>query len=214
MVPLNPHRLASLGLALMLAGCGASAPLERDRYYSLAPASSETPAERTSPASLLVKDLAARGFLGGRQIVYRTREQPLRVERYELLLWEEPVPRALAQALVDAIRATQLFRAVVIPAESARADYQLGGEVETFEHHPTDQPPQVVAVVDLSLVRSADRYALWTRRYQSAEPVTDATPEAMSQAFDRLAAHLVAEVVRDLKRVQPLLMGQGEGQVR
>lgn len=210
MVPLIPHRLVSLGLALTLAGCGASAPLERDRYYSLAPASRETPAERTSPASLLVKDLAARGFLGGRQIVYRTREQPLQVERYELLLWEEPVPRALAQALVDAIRVARLFRAVVIPAESARADYQLGGEVETFEHHPTDQPPQVVAVLDLSLVRSADRYALWTRRYQSTEPVSGRTPEAMADAFDRLAARLVGDVVRDLKLVQPLLIVQGD----
>lgn len=210
MVPLNLSRLAALGLAVSLAGCGASAPLERDRYYSLAPPIGAAPAARTSPASLLVKDLAARGFLGGRQIVYRTREQPLRVERYEVLLWEEPVPRALAQTLIDAIRAARLFRAVVIPAEGARADYQIGGEVESFEHHPTDQPPRVVAVLNLSLVRSADRYALWTRRYRLEETVVGATPEAMAEAFDRLAARLVAEVVSDLRRVQPLLTGQDQ----
>jgi len=180
LVPLTFARFVQLGLALTLAGCGSSAPIERDRYYSLAPVIDEAPASRSSPASLLVKDLAARGFLGGRQIVYRTREQPLRVERYELLLWEEPVPRALAQALVDAIRDARLFRAVVIPAESVRVDYQIGGEVESFEHHPTDQPPQVVALLNLSLVRSADRYALWTRRYRLEEPVVGETPEAMT----------------------------------
>ena len=68
----------------------------------------------------------------------------------------------------------------------------------------------MVAVIDLSLVRSADRYALWTRRYQSAEPLSGSTPEAMADAFERLAARLVGDVVRDLKLVQPLLVAQGD----
>lgn len=95
------------------------------------------------PAILLVNDLGARGFLGGRAIIFRTREAPLLVQRYEDLLWEEPPPQSLARALVTAIQAAQVFEFAVVPAERARPDYLLGGEVERFEHLATDQPPRV-----------------------------------------------------------------------
>jgi cholesterol transport system auxiliary component len=205
LVPLTAHRLLPFALALALAGCGSSAPVERDRYYSLAPGLQETPAAIPSSAILLVNDLSARGFLGGRQIVYRTREQPLRVERYEALLWEEPAPRALSQVLVNAIRDAGIFQFVVIPADRARADYLLGGEVERFEHWPTDQPPQVAMTLNLSLVHADDRHSLWARRYSGEEPVTASTQDGMAEAFNRLTARLLGEVLRDLKRVQPRL---------
>lgn len=211
MVPLAPYRLAVMVTALMLAACSSSPPVERDRYYSLAPQIQESPSARPSSAILLVNALSARGFLGGRQIVYRTKEQPLLVERYDTLLWEEPVPQGLSQILVNAVRDAGVFRFVVIPADRASADYMLGGEVERFEHHPTDQPPSVVARLNLSLVNARDRKSLWTRSYQGEEPVAAATPQAMAEAFDRLTGRLVGEVVRDLKGVQPRLHGGASG---
>ncbi len=222
---LAPHdrRLALSLLALLLipilTGCGSSAPLQHDRFYALEPTPSlEASAGSPSPAILLVNHLAARGFLGGRQIVYRTHQQPLVVERYDDLLWEEPVPRAMAQILVNAIRDARLFQFVVIPADRARADYLLGGEVERFEHRPTDQPSRVVATLNLSLVSTNDRHSLWTRRYSGEEMVrseTDgakpATPDAMAEAFNRLAARLATEVVRDLRTLKQQLQSTQTG---
>jgi cholesterol transport system auxiliary component len=212
LVPLKPHRpagplppVAVWALILALAGCGSAPPLESDRNYSLEPKARETPVEAPDDAVLLVNDLAARGFLGGRQIVYRTREEPLVVERYEHYLWAEPLPRALAQSLVGAIRDAGVFRFVVIPADRARADYLLGGEVAHFEHRPTDQPPRVVATLNLSLVSADRRRSLWTRQYSGEEPVSTATPDAMAEAFNRLTARLVGEVVRDLRTLRPRL---------
>lgn len=212
MVQVRPHRCAGLlfsvalwTLLLALTGCGSAPPLERDRNYSLAPKVPQTGAGTPTGAILLVNDLAARGFLGGRQIVYRTREEPLVVDRYEHYLWAEPLPRALAQSLVGAIRDAGVFRFVVIPADRARADYLLGGEVSQFEHRPTDQPPRVVATLNLSLVSADQRRSLWTRQYSGEEPVQAATPDAMAEAFNRLTARLVGEVVRDLRALRPRL---------
>ncbi len=197
------NHLAALSLVLLLTGCGSSPPLRSDRYYALSPTIRETPAVTPVSGVLLVNTLAARGFLGGRQIVYRQDGQPLRVERYDWLLWEETVPRALARSLADAIRDARIFEFVVTPADRARADHILSGEVEIFEHRPTDQPPRVVASLNLSLVRATDRRSVWMKTYRGEEQVDASTPEAipdaMAESFNRLTARLVGEVVRDLR---------------
>ncbi|WP_240905540.1 ABC-type transport auxiliary lipoprotein family protein [Thiorhodococcus mannitoliphagus] len=182
----------------LVGACGTAPPLPRDRYYSLAPDVQAPVAGQRVAAILQVNDLAARGFLGGRQILYRFNDQPLVVERYETYLWEEPVPRAFAAVLVSAIRDAGVFRHVLIPADPAKPDLLLGGEVERFEHRPTDAPPRVSAKLSLSLVRTDDRRSLWTRQYSGDEPVSADTPDAMAEAFNRLAGRLAAEVTRDL----------------
>ena len=157
------------------------------------------------PAILLVNNLAARGFLGGRPIGFRTREEPLIAQRYEDLLWEDPPGQSLVRALESAIRAARVFEFVVVPAERARADYLLGGEVERFEHLPTDQPPRVAVAFRLVLVRADDRNSIISRDYSGEEPVTASTPDAMVEAFIRLNARLIAEAVRDLQSAKPRL---------
>jgi len=198
---------AALAAALLLCGCGASEPVKPDRFYSLHPVPLRGAGAVPAPSILLVNSLAAQGFLGGRQIVYRTRESPLVAQRYEELLWEDPPSRAIAAALVKAVRAAEVFQFVVIPADRARADFLLGGEVERFEHLPTDQPPRVSASFTLALVRANDRSSMANRQYSGEEPVDGVSPDAMAEAFNRLTARLVAEAVRDLEALKPRLVG-------
>ena len=210
MVPLSPGpigaRLAAAGAllvaAMLLTACGGGEPVRADRFYRLDPVPLMAPAGPASESILLVHDLAARGFLGGRQIVYRTREEPLVAGRYPTLLWEDPPTRAIPAALVAAIRAAQVFEYVVIPAERAQADYILGGEVERFEHLPTHEPPRVVASMTLALVRADDRHSVLSRQYSGEEPVAGEGPDAMADAFNRLIARLAAEAVADLQSIR------------
>jgi cholesterol transport system auxiliary component len=201
--------LAALTLALvpalMVSGCGGAEPVRPDRFFRLQPVPLVGPAGPPSAAILLVHDLAARGFLGGRPIVFRTREEPLVVQRYDTLLWEVPPPRAVADALVESIRAAGVFSHVVIPAERARADFLLGGEVQRFEHLPTDDPPRVAVTLNLALVRANDRSSMSSRQYSGEEMVDAQTPEAMADAFNRLTARLLAEAARDLQKIQSRL---------
>ena len=194
-----PCVLPALILILVVSGCGSPAPIRPDLFYSLDPEPLEAPLGAPFPATLLISDLAARGFLGGRQIVFRTEAEPLQVQRYDDLLWADPVPRALSRNLVRAARHAQVFEFALIPADRARADYLLGGEVERFEHLPTATPPRVVGTLNLALVRADDRRSLRDRRYSREVEVQGDTPDAMAEAFNRLAALLVADVVRDLR---------------
>lgn len=192
-------------VALGLSACGSAPPVPSDRFYSLEPTPLPGPAGAPAPATLLVNPLGARGFLGGRQIVYRTREEPRVVQRYDALLWADPPPGAVSRALAEGLQAAEVFQLVAVPADRARADYLLGGELERFEHLPTDRPPRVAVAFNLVLVRADTREAILSRRYAGEEPVDGDVPEAMVAAFDRLLARLVAESARDLQTLKPRL---------
>jgi cholesterol transport system auxiliary component len=196
--------LALLAL-VSVQGCGSSGPLERERFYAMAPRVEIQPSPRQRPETLLVMPLAARGFAGGTQIVFRTAADPLQVQRYDLYLWEQPPGRALADALVTALRDTGLFRYVVSITDRADADFSLNGELTRFEHHPTATTPEVEIAFSMTLVVGEDRSTRFSKAYAGREPTGPSTPDAMVRAFERLSARLIAEVVRDLQRLAPKL---------
>ena len=173
----------------------------RDQPSLLAHDRPPPPASDRAPlnASLQVNELSARGFLGGRQILFRTEEAPRQTQRYNQLLWDEPVTRTLSRQLAASIRDARLFRFVLIPADRGRADYLLGGEVERFEHLPTASPPRVVGTLSLTLISASDSRPLLERRYNAEELVAGPTPADMATAASHLANRLAAEVVADLR---------------
>ncbi len=108
------------------------------------------------------------------------------------------MPRALSRHLAASNSAAGLFRFVLIPADRGRADYLLGGELERFEHLPTATLPRVAGTLSLTLLQANDRRPLLVRRYDAEEIVAGETPAAMATAT-RLADHLAAAVVTDLR---------------
>lgn len=203
----GPRAVAwAAGAALALAACAAPGPVAVERFYSLAPVPAITPAAAPLPATLRVEPLAARGFVGGREIVFRTREEPLQVGRHRHHLWEQPPAAALGEALAQALREARLFQLVVTRDGGARADYRLGGRVIRFEHRPTDQPQGVAVAFELLLVADRDRRGLHAARYQGEEAMTADDPTEMVAAFERLSARLIGEAVRDLQAQRPQLV--------
>lgn len=196
-----------LSLLLLLTACGSSGPVVRERFYTLEPEVDLPPSQRVLPGTLLVTPLAARGFLGGTQIVYRTADAPLQIQRYDNLLWEQPPGRAMAEALIAALRNARAFEFVVAIADRAEADLLINGTLSRFEHLPTADPPQVAAAFNLTLVGN-DRQTRFSKTYDGTEPVGASTPDAMVRAFNRLAGRLLTAAGRDLQRVasRPLNM--------
>ena len=194
------YRIPALVLAALLpAACSAPQPATKDHFYALAATVKPLPVGPSPGATLLVNDLATRGFLGGRRVVFRTAAEPLEVRRYPLHLWEEPPGRALAAELVASLRAAGFFEFVITPAQRTRSDYVLGGELARFEHLPTAAPPRVLADFTLTLMRGNDRRSILSKRYRGEEPTQGPTPEDMIIAFNRLSGRLIRKVVEDLR---------------
>jgi len=217
----------TLAATLLAVGCGGGERI-RDIYFALSSEVAVSPGSNTVPGTLRVSPLAARGFVGGSRIVYRTAEQPLQVQRYNELLWEEVPARALADDLLAALRAGKAFEHIVTAGDPARADYLLTGELARFDHLPTGWPPAtatgqpamglktqttdgssglppgVSIEFSLALVDGGSRRLLVSKTFAGFEPTaTDArgrtTPEAMVDAFNRLAGRLIGELLRDIQ---------------
>ena len=189
---------------LQLAACSAE-PQRRDRFFVLEPPIASTTDNRPLAATLIVEDLAATGFVGGRQIVYRTQLEPLELRRYNVYLWEQPPARALTRNLVEALRSVGLFSRVAPIAEWVRADYRLGGELARFEHRPADSTSTVLAELTLTLISTQDRAILLSRTYQEEEVVSGRRPEDMVAAFNRLNGRIIDLFIQDLKAARPRL---------
>jgi cholesterol transport system auxiliary component len=199
-------------LSLLLGACASAPPAPRDHFYRLAPAAHIPPGHHSpTVGTLRVTDLAARGFLGGRQIVFRTQDQPLETRRYNEYLWEVPPGQALAQSLASALQDAGLFRLVTGPTQDTRAQFVLGGDISRFEHLATLQPPRVAIAFSLLLVKTDDRRPLFAHQYQGEEPMSANNPDAMVEAFDRLAGRLIGDAVRDLRANRPRLSSTRTG---
>lgn len=202
-------RLVLPGLLVcgLLSSCGGGERL-RDLYFGLSSEVSVRPSPRPIPGTLRVTPLSARGFVAGSRIVYRTAEQPLQVERYAELLWEEVPARAIADDLTAALRSAGVFEHVITAGDPARADYLLTGELQRFEHRPTDSPPHVSAELSLTLVRGKGRSVVVARSYVGEEPNAvgpdgRTTPDAIVAAFNRLSGRLISQAVADAQAAAP-----------
>ncbi|TVQ84611.1 MAG: hypothetical protein EA400_17265 [Chromatiaceae bacterium] len=197
----RPILLSALLPVLLITGCGSSGPPVTDAFFTLQPALLAAPAPGlpASAGNLQVAPLAARGFLGGTQIVFRTAAEPLQAQRYDNLMWDQPPGRTLAAALAEGLRTGGAFAFVLGSADRARADFLLVGELTRLEHLPTSTPPRVAAAWTLTLLGAQDRRPRFSQAYAGEEPTGESTPAAMVLAFNRLTGRLLSAAVADLQ---------------
>ena len=200
-VPCSVAVLASL-LCAVLAGCGGT-PV-RDLYYGLDAHVSAQPAGAPIPGTVRVSPLTARGFLAGSRIVFRTEDEPLRVQRYAEQLWAEVPAAAVAGDLLAALRDARVFDNAVGAADPARASYLLSGELTRFEHRPTAAEPHVAVELTLVLVDAVDRRLVVSKTYSETEPTPRGAdglirPETMIMAFDRATGRIIDAAIGDIR---------------
>ncbi len=188
-------------LTLLLSGC-ASTPAVRDQFYQLT-ASELMPSSQVPlhPGTLLVTNIAARGFLGGLPIVFRDDEQPSLTQRYDNHLWEQPPARMLKAQLVRTLDSAGIFRHVLADPSGAQIDYRLSGQLTRFEHRPTAQPPTVALELELTLIETSTRRLRLARRYARQQPTAASTPVAMVAAFNQLVDQVLDEIIADLRKI-------------
>jgi cholesterol transport system auxiliary component len=194
----------ALGLVLCvgLSACGGERI--RDIYYALDVEVSAEPSARPIPGTVRVTPLTARGFVAGTRIVYRTAEEPLRVQRYNEYLWADVPAGAVANALLAALRSGRVFENAVGSGDPARASYLLSGELSRFEHRPTDPMPHVTVALTLVLVDAENRRLMVSKTYTETEPTPrDANglmrPEDMVAAFNRATGRIIDAALRDIR---------------
>lgn len=182
--------------ACVLAGCALGPqPRATPESYDLGPPRAPVTGNPGIPATLLVPEISAPGWLDGNGIVYRLGyENASRPQAYANSQWVSPPAALLTQRLRG--RLAGASGGVVTGLDGARADYALRVELEDFSQTFTAPNASSVALrVRASLVRPADRTLVAQRVFQferlapspDARGAVAALAEASDEAVDRLA---------------------------
>lgn len=186
--------LATLMLALVVAGCGGARPI---KYYQLTyPTTSPPPSPDAINTTLLVRPFEASHLYLNDQIVYGFDSPELGT--YESQRWAEPPVEMLQDALVRGLRSTGRFRAVYTIRSDATGQYILAGHLYDFK-----EVDGTAIVARLSYeVRLRDRKTgttVWTRMYNHDEPASEKSVSAIAVAMDKNVQRSVQEVQAGLE---------------
>ena len=195
-----PGLFVIVAASAVVAGC-VSGPPPQSAYYTLAPAVTATTRAKPLVGTILVNRLSARGLTGGRQIVFRDRAHPFQVQRYHYRYWADAPTVLIQDRLVQSLRQAGIADYVITPAERAKADWIVSGNLLMFEHHPYARPPVVVVELELGIVRSKCREPVFLKRYSVQEPAPNNQIEQAIPAFERALTRLIDQFLQDAGRV-------------
>jgi cholesterol transport system auxiliary component len=191
--------LASLALAVLLAGCAASGSGQAHRYFVLeptppAPPATPSPTPPRRQAVLLVAPVVAAGFYDTREIAY-SRSAGTRAY-YQLSSWAEPPASAIATALLGRLDASGAFRGVVASGAGVRGSLLLRVHLDELYHDAAVPPGSARLAVSAELADIPRRVLLGRRSFAATVPAAthdaDGAVGAMRQALDAVLAELSA----------------------
>lgn len=192
-------RLGALGLALALAGCGASPEAKR---YLLTSAAAPAPAAVASGPRVMVAEATAAPYFDRSQLV--SRPDDFRVEWDEFEVWAEPIGRLVTAKLVDDL-AARYGRARVMAARTGRAldaDFTVGADVLRF-----DSDAGGAAVVELRWTLASERRGCLvatdrmrvSRAFDASDAADETAPDPRVQAYSEAMEEISARIAEAIE---------------
>lgn len=178
-----------------LSSCGAARPSKfymMDIPESAAPAS--TPRIQTD---LLVGRIIAPHLYRDDRIVYRTGSTQLGT--YEFHRWAEPPADTIEGLLLRALRSSGYYRSVQSLRSNARGDYILRGRLNELNEVGNGSASVAARVdFDVELYYQKSGTVVWSKRYNSDEPVNGKEVPAVVEALNKNMQRAIDQVVAGL----------------
>jgi len=197
-------RIVLIITAILVSSC-TIAPPERSppRTYMLNPeisldALSANPVSGNATILLVNPPRALAGF-DTSQMVYLRR--PHEVSYYAANQWVDTPGRMLSSLLVQAMRSTGLWRAVVQAPSAVRADYLLDCDNLVLEQQFFSQPSRVRLALRAQIVETKNHAILGTRYFEIFEAATSDDAYGGVVAANRATAQLLGEMADWLKTI-------------
>lgn len=188
----------ALSLPLALSGCGSllDSKLAAPQTYVLRlPASAPPAAEPTAGSVLVQRPEAGPGLESNRIALLRTER---RFDFYAASLWAAPAPDVVESVVVDALRGTGTFSAVLDDVSPYAPQYDLRITLRRFEADYTDGggAPMVHVALDCTLGRHRDRVLLASFTAQGAARAGEDRLSSVVAAFEAATSAAMAELTR------------------
>jgi ABC-type uncharacterized transport system auxiliary subunit len=197
--------LLAILFEVLLGACAGKLP--ETRFYQLA--ATQSAAEPTGDATLILETLETDPAYDDDRIVYRT--TPYRLDYYQYHRWSATPGTMVGDYLEQAFESSGKFRSVLRDA-TADAPAVLGGRVLAIEEIDTSKTSwQGRIVIELRLTETKTNTVLWTQQFEETEPLAAQTPEglakALSTAMARIATRAAPVVAEHVDRQSKLHLG-------
>lgn len=198
------HRIVIAALVLVLASCGASAPIPDVAYYRLPPAAAG--AARTPPPlaePILVDTFLADGMHGEQAILYDLKGNGS-VKAYHYQLWNDPPVRLLQRRLIKRLRDEGVTSGVVADRLPTQLEtLRVGGLIERFERVKSAEGWDAVVRLELRVDRAEGELPVLLKTYEATRPADGESIQATIRAFAAAIDDAFAQFVADFAAALP-----------
>ncbi|WP_431221770.1 ABC-type transport auxiliary lipoprotein family protein [Serratia sp. L9] len=181
-------------LCLPLAACTILPQTPISQVYLLPAQPAASAGGPTIERSLRIVQPNASQFINGSRIAVQP--QGSEITAYSGSRWSDPAPILLRNRLTQEFRSDGRFSSVSTDDDNLQADWELGGDLSSFQGVYNGEQGEVVIRFDARLVQTSDRRVMANRSFVARQPINgrsmDDVVKAFGQASDQLAAQILA----------------------
>jgi len=188
--------LIMLFLSSLLSGFSLTQPVAQqpvDRYLLIG-ASQLKLQTKTSNNTLLVSQPTASPGYQTNAMVYI--KEPYRLATFAVNRWVAPPAQMITPLLVDSLKNTGYFKAVVAAPVAALTNYQLDTTLLTFQQNFINDPSEVTLRIKVELISNKTRTVMASHTFTSNIKTTANTPYAGVIAANKATSQLMQSIAK------------------
>ena len=148
--------------------------------------------ESTRPATLLVLEPETMPAYATTQMAYST--QAYQIAYFTKNDWAETPSQMIRPLIVQTLRNTHYFSAVLAPPDFGRHTFVLRSEILELKQDFTSEPPMLQLAMRISLSREATNQVVATKELSVSQPMSERNPYAGVVAANEALAKLLREL--------------------
>lgn len=187
-------RLLMVLVCLSLAACTVL-PQRPVSQVWLLPAQPGAPASgQTINRSLRVMQPSTSQFINSSRIAVQPQGAEITV--YSGSRWSDSVPVLVRNRLTQELRTDGRFISVSSDEDNLQADFELGGDLSSFQGVYNGNKGEVLIQFDTHLVQTSNRRVIASQRFVIRQPISGSSMNEVVEAFGLASDRLAADILR------------------
>lgn len=187
-------RLLMVLVCLPLAACTVL-PQRPVSQVWLLPAQPGAPASgQTINRSLRVMQPSTSQFINSSRIAVQPQGAEITV--YSGSRWSDSVPVLIRNRLTQELRTDGRFISVSSDEDNLQADFELGGDLSSFQGVYNGNKGEVLIQFDTHLVQTSNRRVIASQRFVIRQPISGSSMNEVVEAFGLASDRLAADILR------------------
>jgi len=192
-------RALLLAASLVLGACSLSRPSVEPAAYYLSVTRPTPEASAPKPVTVRVRPFRAAPMYERKEFLYRLDGERVVADFYNE--FADNPESMITGALIEWLKSSQLFKAVIAPRVPVDTPYALDGTiVELYGDFREPGKPAAVLAIQFYLVGTGadDRDIVFDRRLEERVPISAQTAQALVQGYNEALRRILATLERDL----------------